>query len=655
MRVPDDHPLAVALALRHPDTAVAAVAAYRELVGGGKATIDPLAELVVSDISAKASVAALDAMADVDDHVVPITMQAALQSRFAPVRLAGIRWWQTHAPDAPDPAVERLLRTDPVWGNRRAALLAVAGQADDDRWQILSAADDPHWRVRHALVRVLLEWDAEEVRQRLKPLPNLRARALLAYLEFRWTGTEPADWSAFAAPDPAAVYPFWDWDPVVLALKLNALTAGERAAHIDAMPFLAGHADDRVWKLAVKAIREFGEPCHYRAVLDLRADPRRGVEPAVERLLDGLEEELREELLAAFPAPPTPESPFVPTLSCAAHLKPERAAHILTDPTKEQSWEVIAAACRVMKVPLWQVEPANKWQFGLKSSAPLPPGDEGTSQEPISLQQEGGGPAKRSLGPDGLRVSRVGISGHYLLPAEGFARAAEAGVNWYFWEPNYATLTDFSRRISAADRRRFHFVAGTFEADGKRVRADVERALRMLKTEQLGLFLVFWVQSWDRMTDELRDTVARLKTEGKVKSVGLSSHNRPLLVRAMRDGWNPVMARHSAGHRGAETGVFPFVPPGTSLITFNNLCYGRLLQPVAGLNPPAAADCYRYTLSFPPVSACWSAPATLEQLDETLVVLRDPVLSAAARDHLERVGAALYREEKVFEKLVRRL
>lgn len=100
-------------------------------------------------------------------------------------------------------------------------------------------------------------------------------------------------------------------------------------------------------------------------------------------------------------------------------------------------------------------------------------------------------------------------------------------------------------------------------------------------------------------------------------------------------------------------GVFPFVPPGTSLITFNNLCYGRLLRPVAGLTPPSAADCYRYTLSFPQVSACWSAPATLEQLDENLAALRAPALSADSREHLERFGAALYREEKVFEKLVR--
>ena len=362
MRVPDDHPLAVALAMRQPDTAVAAVEAYRLLVEAGKAVIDPLVELVESDSNAKACLAAFKALAEVDDHFVPRAVRSAFVSRFAPVRLAAIQWEQRHGPESLDPGVERLLRTDPVWGNRRAALLAVADQADDDRWQTLIAADDPHWRVRHALIRVLLEWDREEVRRRLEPLTNQRAAALLAFLEFRWTGSEPADWSAFAPPDRTVVCPFWDWDPAVLAVKLHALTAGERAARIDAMPFLAGHSDDRVWKPAVKAIREFGEPRHYRAVMDLRADPRRGVEPAIERLRDGLEEELRAELPTWEGEAPT--EPVVPI------LPPKAVARIIANPTTAQSWREIEAACRVAKVPLWEVEPANRWQPCLSPSPP---------------------------------------------------------------------------------------------------------------------------------------------------------------------------------------------------------------------------------------------------------------------------------------------
>ncbi len=647
MRVPDDHPLSVTLALRKPDTALAAIEALRPLIPD-KVTIDGLAELVFADPSAKAVAAALEAIADVDDPVLPIVMRRALTSRFAQVRLAAVQWWGR---GVPDPGVVQVLRTDPSWPNRRAALLALADQDDDDRWQVLAAADDPHWRVRHALVRVLTGWGKddrrrEEIERQLGTNPTPRPTALLAFLRYAWTGAEPADWSAFTPPDRHDDSPFWDWDPAVLGVKLARMTTEDLAANIDTMPFLAGHADERVWKPAVDAIRASGEVRHYEAALAGLADPRHGGQPAIERLLDGLEEEHREKL--HWPSTQGREirrETFLPTLSGAANLTPARAAAIVADPTTEHSWAVIESACRIARVPLWEVEPANPW---------TPPPKLPLAPQPLAAPL-GVAPHTASLGPDSLRVSRVGISGHYLLPVEGFVRAAEAGVNWFFWEPNYTTLTAFGTRLSAADRRQFHFVAGTFEADGRRLRADVDRALRTLKVEQLGLFLVFWVQSWERMTDDLRDAVAKLTAEGKVRSVGLSSHNRPLLVRAMADGWNPVMARHSPAHRGAETGVFPFVPPGTSLITFNNLCYGRMLRPVGGMTPPTAADCYRYTLSFPQVTACWSAPATLEQLAENLAALRDPALSAEKREELERFGAALYREEKVFERLIRML
>lgn len=652
MRVPDDHPLSITLALRKPDTAVAAVEALRPLIPG-KVTIDGLAELVIADPSAKAVVAALEAIAEVDDPLVPIVMRRALTSRFAQARLAAVQWWGR---GVIDPGVVQVLRTDPSWPNRRAALLALAHQEDDDRWQVLAAADDPHWRVRHALVRVLTEWGStedgrQEVRRRfdswfmqgLAETTFQRLRALLTYLDYAWTGIEPTDGTWLTPPDPHADCPFWDWDPAVLGVKLTRMTGEELAASIDAMPFLAAHADERVWKPAVDAIRAFGELRHYKAVSNRLVDPRLGGQPAAERLLDGLEEERKEALAQFFWVVKGKRPVPLPTHTRAATLTPEAAARIVADPTTETSWTVIEAACRIARVPLWEVEPANPW-----TSPPKPPATPTPLAAPLGVS-----PHTVSLGPDHLRVSRVGISGHYLLPVEGFVRAAAAGVNWFFWEPNYATLTAFSTRLSAADRRQFHFVAGTFEADGKRVRADVDRALRALKVEQLGLFLVFWVQSWERMTDDLRDAVARLTAEGKVRAVGLSSHNRPLLVRAMADGWNPVMARHSPAHRGAETGVFPFVPPGTSLITFNNLCYGRMLRPVGGLMPPTAADCYRYTLSFPQVSACWSAPATLEQLEENLAALWQPELSGEKRAELERFGAALYRDEKMFERLIR--
>jgi aryl-alcohol dehydrogenase-like predicted oxidoreductase len=248
----------------------------------------------------------------------------------------------------------------------------------------------------------------------------------------------------------------------------------------------------------------------------------------------------------------------------------------------------------------------------------------------------------------------LGVSGHYGLPVEGFVRAREAGVNLMFWEPNYQTMIDFFMRLSPADRREIHLIAGTFEADGRRIQRDVERALRLLGVERLAIFLLFWVQSWQRVASDVVTTLQQLRTQGKIGAYGLSTHSRPLALEALEGGWNPVMVRHSAAHRGAEERIFPqAAATGASILTFNNTCYGRLLRSQHGTSPPRAADCFRYTLAQPGVTACLTAPATLEFLQENLTALHDPELPEDRRAALLAQGDRVYQEDAVFRNLVR--
>jgi hypothetical protein len=334
------------------------------------------------------------------------------------------------------------------------------------------------------------------------------------------------------------------------------------------------------------------------------------------------------------------EHPFVRAVA----LTPGRAAELVRDPERETSWHVLSAAARLAKEPLWRLEPQHPWQ---------PPRVAPAAGPPVSVCRPEP-PHARPLGSNGSRVAPLGVSGHYGLPVAGFVQALEAGVNLLFWEPAYQTLTRFASQLPASERRGLHWVAGTFEADGRRVRRDAEQALRTLGLDRLAVFLVFWVRSWARLAPDVLPELARLKEQGKVESWGLSTHSRALAVEAMAAGWDPVMVRHSAAHRGAERDVFPHAQAaGRGLLTFSCTCYGRLLRPRAGLPPPSAADCYRYTLEQPGVAACFSAPATVEQLDENLTALRDPVLPDGRRAALLAQGAAVYADERVFRRLVR--
>jgi aryl-alcohol dehydrogenase-like predicted oxidoreductase len=347
-----------------------------------------------------------------------------------------------------------------------------------------------------------------------------------------------------------------------------------------------------------------------------------------------------EPLLAVLQADPHPHVR-------AAALTEKRAAELVENPTRESSWYVLGKATRLRRVPLWELAPEQPWLpvESVSASAPYP----------LPVHRPGI-PHARLLGPAKLPVAPMGISGHYGLPVEGFVRAAEAGVNLFFWEPNYQTLTEFAARLPVSERNTLHFLAGTFEADGERVRRDAERALRVLKVDRLALFLLFWVQSWDRVTEDVQTALERLRDKGLIAQFGLSTHTRPLALEAMEAGWNPVMVRHSAAHRGAEQRILPnAIKLGTSIITFNNTCYGRLLEPRGVLPSPRASDCYRYTLAQPGVTMCLSAPASLDELEENLRALRDPVLPDERRNGLLKSGAEVYEEDTVFRKLIRSL
>ena len=67
-------------------------------------------------------------------------------------------------------------------------------------------------------------------------------------------------------------------------------------------------------------------------------------------------------------------------------------------------------------------------------------------------------------------------------------------------------------------------------------------------------------------------------------------------------------------------------------------CYGRLL---ASDGAWTAADCYRYTLRHDAVTTCWTAPATVDQLNDNLTALSDPDLPA------ERAAAMIARGDEM--------
>ncbi len=255
--------------------------------------------------------------------------------------------------------------------------------------------------------------------------------------------------------------------------------------------------------------------------------------------------------------------------------------------------------------------------------------------------------AQRTFGRAGFSVAPLAISGAFDLSLPALHTAAEAGVNTWFWEPAYENLTAFLRA-----RPHDHVITGSYHADATSIEADVERALRKLRRTQLDVLLLFWARSPARVDAEAYAAIEHLKRSGKVRALGFSTHHRELARTAIETSpWDCVMIRHSAAHPGIETELLATARAhDTAIITFSALTYGRM---ISGPHAPSPADCYRYSLSQPGVTACISAPRRRREVVENLDVLAQPLLDEAQLAALRRHGLGVRAENQRFNSLLR--
>jgi aryl-alcohol dehydrogenase-like predicted oxidoreductase len=257
----------------------------------------------------------------------------------------------------------------------------------------------------------------------------------------------------------------------------------------------------------------------------------------------------------------------------------------------------------------------------------------------------------RPLGRTGIVLSPLVLSGANEPSVASLFRAMNEGVNAFFWEPRYRSLTTFLRTAKTRGQTPA-VIAGTYHATERAIRTDVERALRRLGRDHLDVFLIFWTRSSARLQDPVDRTMKALRREGLIRAAGFSTHDRALAEAAIGDQeWDVVMVRHSAAHPGAETSLFARAEErGVGVLTFSATSYGRLLRQSA----TTAAECYRYSLSQRGVTACISAPRGGAELIANLDALHDPHLDEARTRDLRAQGQLVRADSLDFGRFIRR-
>ena len=244
------------------------------------------------------------------------------------------------------------------------------------------------------------------------------------------------------------------------------------------------------------------------------------------------------------------------------------------------------------------------------------------------------------------RVHRLGLSGSFGLDEAGSREALER-LQYVFWTPRMKSLTPALRDALRRDRGRYAVATGPllgYFAGG--VRKAAENALRVLGTDHLDVFQLFWLSKMSAFTRGVQEELLRLKEEGKVRAVGVSIHDRPRAGRLAEDSiLDLLMIRYNAAHPGAERDVFPHLGRRRPcLVAYTATAHRRLLRRPGGWDGRVmtAGDCYRWVLGSPDVDVVLTGPRNAAELRENLAAVEKGALGDEDAAWMRAFGRAVH-------------
>ncbi len=260
------------------------------------------------------------------------------------------------------------------------------------------------------------------------------------------------------------------------------------------------------------------------------------------------------------------------------------------------------------------------------------------------------------LGQTGLMVSRLGIASGFGVPAASIEKAFhEHNLNYFFLSLGRRSQIKIAmNNLLPGYRDKIIIALPYFPIDkGYFLRRSIEAWLSKLNLDTIDVVILQGVR---RPSRRLFDRALKLKEEGKVQFIGISSHKRPFLGSIVRGEHNlPIdlfHMRYNLVHRGAEEDIFPHLSQGNNpgIVVFTATCWGKPLKArnmPAGEEPLTAADCYRFVLSNPNVDICITGPSSAQHMEENLAVLTAGPLSDKQMARARHIGDHIYRKKRI--------
>jgi predicted aldo/keto reductase-like oxidoreductase len=258
---------------------------------------------------------------------------------------------------------------------------------------------------------------------------------------------------------------------------------------------------------------------------------------------------------------------------------------------------------------------------------------------------------KVKLGITGLQTGRLGISSSFGAPALAFEEAFEKGCNYFTWGTfikgrSQEMLTAIKNIIAKGQRHQLIIAYLTYAHNAFLTEVFLKKNLKALGIDYVDILVLGYYPK--RPSQKILDGALKLKKQGMVHFLGLTSHNRAVFGKLHKEGsFDLFHIRYNAAHRGAETDTFPYLTgeDRSGIVSFTATCWRRLLNPKKmppGEEPLTARDCYRFVLSNPNVDVCMVGTKNIQQMRENLQVLDSGPMTEAELARMRKIGDYIY-------------
>lgn len=259
---------------------------------------------------------------------------------------------------------------------------------------------------------------------------------------------------------------------------------------------------------------------------------------------------------------------------------------------------------------------------------------------------------KTTIGSTDLKVGRLGIASSYRASAEAYEVAFENGCNYFTWGTFIRGRSSEMKKaiiniLKKNPRESLVISMLSYAHNTWLTEYFLKKRLKELYIDYADVLLLGYFSK--RPRQRLINSALKLKKQGLVRYIGITSHNRKLIPELHKEGiFDLYHIRYNAANNGAETDIFPHLPENNKpgIISFTATRWGQLLNKKKmpdNESPLSAVDCYRFVLSNPSADICMSGAKSLEQMKENLEILNSGPLSNEEMSRIRKIGDYVYR------------